>query len=191
MARPTKEFIIQELSKCQDDFGYFAREYVIIHHPRLGFIPFDLYEFQERIYKDYQLHRFNIIKKPRQMGLSTLTSVYLLWLALFNPAKEIMIISIGARESKEFLKHIKVAFERLPQWLRGKLVQDNKSTMEFDNKSRIQSIPSPKYAARSFAASVLVIDECVAGETKIKIRNKNTGEIREVPISDLMKNEYK
>jgi len=159
MARPTKDQIIQELIKCRNDFGYFANKYVIIQHPRLGFIPFKLYEFQDRVFKDYNTHRFNIIKKPRQMGLSTLTSVYLLWLALFNPAKEIMIISIGARESKEFLKHIKVAFERLPTWLRGKLASDNKSTMEFDNKSRIQSIPSPKYAARSFAASILVIDE--------------------------------
>ena len=159
MARPTAEIIRQELATCQDDFGYFARKYVIIQHPRLGFIPFNLYPFQDRIFKDFNKHRFNIIKKPRQMGLSTLTSIYLLWLALFNPAKEIMIISIGARESKEFLKHIKIAFDRLPSWLSGKLKSDNKSTMEFDNNSRIQSIPSPKYAARSFSASILVIDE--------------------------------
>ena len=159
MPRPTAETIRQEISKVQDDFGHFANEYVIIQHPRRGFIPFKLYQFQDRIFRDFNKNRFNIIKKPRQMGLSTLTSVYLLWLALFNPAKEIMIISIGARESKEFLKHIKIAYDRLPPWLKGKLVSDNKSTMEFDNNSRIQSIPSPKYAARSFSASVLVIDE--------------------------------
>jgi hypothetical protein len=93
------------------------------------------------------------------MGLSTLTAIYLLWLALFNPAKEIMIVSIGSRESKEFLKHIKIAYDRLPSWLAGKLAQENKSTLVFDNGSRIQSIPSPKYAARSFSASFLVIDE--------------------------------
>jgi hypothetical protein len=93
------------------------------------------------------------------MGLSTLTAIYLLWLALFNPAKEIMIVSIGNRESKEFLKHIKIAYDRLPRWIAGKLEQENKSTLVFDNGSRIQSIPSPKYAARSFSASFLVIDE--------------------------------
>lgn len=159
MARPSREQIVSETAKCRKSFSYFANEYVTILHPRQGFIPFKLYDFQERIHKDFLKHRFNIIKKPRQMGLSTLTSVYLLWLALFNPASEIMIISIGARESKEFLKHIKIAFDRLPPWLCGKLVSDNKSTMEFDNNSRIQSIPSPRYAARSFSASILVIDE--------------------------------
>ena len=159
MSRFTNEYIKQEMHHCRADFTYFCKKYITILHPNKGFIRFELYKFQERIAKDYIKHRFNIIQKPRQMGLSTLTSIYLLWLALFNPAKEIMIISIGARESKEFLKHIKVAHERLPPWLAGKLVQDNKSTMVFDNDSRIQSIPSPKYAARSFSASILVIDE--------------------------------
>jgi len=159
MSRFTNEHIKQEIHNCRQDFTYFCKKYVTILHPSRGFIKFNLYKFQERIYKDYSANRFNIIKKPRQMGLSTLTSIYLLWLAIFNPAKEIMIISIGARESKEFLKHIKVAYERLPPWLAGPLVQDNKSTMVFDNNSRIQSIPSPKYAARSFSASILVIDE--------------------------------
>jgi len=159
MARPTDEFIDTELRKCRQDFAYFCRTYVTIQHPKLGFIKFNLYDYQERIFADFQNERFNIIKKPRQMGLSTLVSVYVLWLAMFNRAKEIMIISIGARESKEFLKHIKVAHDRLPQWLGGSLEQDNKSTMVFDNDSRIQSIPSPRYAARSFSASLLVIDE--------------------------------
>ena len=159
MARPTDEFISIELRKCRQDFAYFCSTYVTIQHPKLGFIKFNLYDYQERIFKDFQDERFNIIKKPRQMGLSTLVSIYVLWSAMFNPAKEIMIISIGARESKEFLKHIKVAHDRLPQWLGGSLEQDNKSTMVFDNHSRIQSIPSPRYAARSFSASLLVIDE--------------------------------
>ena len=148
-----------EVQKCKADFYYFCRKYVFIHHPIRGFIKFDLFPFQERVFENFQKARFNIVKKPRQMGLSTLTSVYLLWMAAFQPAKEIMIVSIGSRESKEFLKHIKVAYERCPEWLVGPLDQDNKSTMVFTSGSRIQSIPSPKYAARSFAASFLVIDE--------------------------------
>ena len=38
--------------------------------------------------------------------------------------------------------------------------------------------------------SLLVIDECVTGDTTIQIRNKTTGEIKTVEIQDLLSSEY-
>ena len=63
--------------------------------------------------------------------------------------------------------------------------------LRFSNGSKITAIPTSGDAGRGEALTLLVVDECVAGNTTITIRNKNTGEIRAIPISDLLRDEYK
>jgi len=63
--------------------------------------------------------------------------------------------------------------------------------IEFANGSKIQAVPTGQDAGRSESLSLLIIDECVSEETKVTVRNKSTGEIREINISDLLGEEYK
>ena len=152
--------IEEELYRCTKSFAYFCRNYAKIVHPIRGIIPFDLRKYQERIFYQYETYRFSIMCKPRQMGCSTLVAIYLLWKALFTPSFTAIILSIGGRESIEFLKKVYDAYYKLPKWLAGNLKEENKHSMTFDNDARIQSLPSPKKgSARSWACSLLVIDE--------------------------------
>ena len=99
----TKEEILQELEKCSQDPVYFIRKYVNIELPIKGIIPFDLYRFQERIIRDLGKDRFNIVRKFRQGGITTLCAAHSLWSIIFKKNHHVMVVSIGDRESTAFL----------------------------------------------------------------------------------------
>ena len=68
----SKQDIIDEVTKCGEDPAYFIRNYVNIEHPIKGIIPFDLYKFQEKIISEIEGNRFNIVRKFRQAGITTI-----------------------------------------------------------------------------------------------------------------------
>ena len=76
--------ILEEFKKCQEDPAYFMGQYVKVTHPVRGLVPFKLYPFQEKIVKEIQNNRFNILRKFRQAGCTTIASAYALWLAVFK-----------------------------------------------------------------------------------------------------------
>ena len=81
---------VKEIIKCGKDANYFFEKYVMIQHPVKGLIPFKMYDFQKTCIDDFQEHRFNIVLKSRQQGLSTLSAAYALWLAIFKREQNIL-----------------------------------------------------------------------------------------------------
>ena len=84
-----KEIIKQEYIKCATDPVHFFRKYCYITHPTKGRILFHLYPFQEKVLNDFREHRFSIINKSRQLGISTLSAGFALWTMLFNKDKTV------------------------------------------------------------------------------------------------------
>ena len=78
---------MKELLRCGKDPSYFINTYAKITHPQRGLIPFKLYDFQKDAIDSFQNHRFNIILKARQLGLSTITAAYVAWLMMFHREK--------------------------------------------------------------------------------------------------------
>ena len=155
----TKQEAIAEYKRCATDPVYFICNYVKVVHPVRGTVPFDLYEFQQDIIRDLKDYRFNIIKKFRQAGITTISAAYSLWSVLFKKNYRVVVISIGDRESQEFLNRAKEMYEELPVWIRPKLQAKNKHNLHFMNGSRIQSLPSAASAGRGISASLLMVDE--------------------------------
>ena len=87
-----KEVIKKEYVKCANDPVYFLKKYCVVQHPIKGKIPFNLYEFQEKSISEFVTNRFNIILKARQLGISTLTAGYSLWMMTFHQDKNILVI---------------------------------------------------------------------------------------------------
>jgi hypothetical protein len=83
---------VKEILKCGKDPAYFLKTYARISHPLEGLILFDTYEFQDVLLQDFNDHRFNIILKARQLGISTITAGYISWLMLFHRDKSILVI---------------------------------------------------------------------------------------------------
>jgi phage terminase large subunit-like protein len=164
------------------------KKYVKIQHPVRGTVPFELYPFQENTLRDFVENNLNIVLKSRQMGISTLTAAYSLWLMTFHNDKNILCISITQETAKEIVTKVRFANDNLPTWLKVPCVEDNRLSLRLKNGSQIKAVSSAGTAGRSAALSLLIVDECVSGNTTIEIRNKQTGEIRRVNISDLYNN---
>lgn len=148
-----------EYAKCAANPMHFINNYIQIQDPVMGRIAFLLYPFQRVVLKMFLRNRFNIVLKPRQMGLSWLVAVFALWLAMFRPHQNIIVISIKEETAKRFLDKIKYAYRYLPAWLKGDIEHENFSTMVFTNHSRIMSVPTSEEAGRSEGISLLIVDE--------------------------------
>jgi phage FluMu gp28-like protein len=138
------------------------KKYIKIQHPIRGTIPFNLYPFQEKTLQDFYENDFNIVLKSRQMGISTLVSTYSLWMMIFNKDKNILVISTKQEVAKEIISKVRFANKNLPSWFARfgvKCVEDNKQSLKYQNGSRIQATSSASDAGRSFALSLLIMDE--------------------------------
>ena len=69
---PLKEVVKKEYVKCAQDPVYFLKKYCVVQHPIKGKVPFHLWSYQKKSLKVFEKHRFNIVLKARQLGLSTL-----------------------------------------------------------------------------------------------------------------------
>ena len=185
--------IKEQYKRCTADPAYFLKKYTVIQNPKKGTkSPFILYPFQEKCLLEFENHRDNIILKSRQLGLSTLVAGYCLWLLTFKKDQNILVIATQKDVAKNLITKIRVMYQNLPSWLKVAATEDNKLSLVLSNGSQVKAISSSPSAGRSESLSLLVLDECVAGDTKIKIRNKKTGEIREENIENLYLNkEYK
>ena len=157
---PNKETQIKEIVRCGKDPVYFMNKYCKIQHPTRGLIPFKTFPFQDDCVSDFNAHRFNIVLKSRQLGLSTVSAMYAVWMALYHRDKNILIIATKQAVAQNIVKKVKTAIAALPSWLiLPNIKTSTKTWVEFDNGSSIKSIATSEDAGRSEALSLLIIDE--------------------------------
>ena len=108
---------ILEFLKCKDDPVYFTRKYIRIVSLDEGLVPFRLYDFQEKLIRNFHENRFNICKMPRQTGKSTTCVAYLLHYAVFNDNVNIAILANKASTARDLLGRLQLAYENLPSWM--------------------------------------------------------------------------
>jgi len=154
-----KDIIKEEYKKCLQDPVHFMKKYCQIQHPQKGKIPFHLYPFQETALRDLRDHDYNIILKSRQLGISTLSAGYALWLMTFYGDKNILVIATKQEVAKNLVLKVKVMYENLPSWLKLPATEDNKLSLRLNNGSQIKATSSSGDSGRSEALSLLIIDE--------------------------------
>ena len=159
MAEQLKDVIKKEYVKCAQDPAYFMKKYCMIQHPIRGKIPFELYNFQDKVVNEFQEHRMNVILKARQLGISTLTAGYSLWMMTFQQDKNILVIATKQEVAKNLVTKVRVMHANLPSWLKQRCVEDNKLNLRYRNGSQIKAVSSGPEAARSEALSLLILDE--------------------------------
>lgn len=159
MAALNKQQQVQEILKCGRDPVYFIRNYTKIQHPIRGVIPFSTYPFQDDCVDAFEKHRFNIILKSRQLGLSTICAAYATWFAMFHKAKNILVIATKLKTAQNFIKKVKVMLNSVPPWLMLGSFVPTTTEIRFSNGSMIAAIPTSEDAGRSEALSLLIVDE--------------------------------
>ena len=154
-----KKVIRSEYLKCAKDPVHFMKKYCYIQHPQRGRIQFNLYPFQEKVLKLFRDNPYSIVLKSRQLGLSTLSAGYSLWLMIFHKDKNILCIATKQETAKNMVTKVKFMFENLPSWLKVDASENNKLNLRLVNGSQIKATSASSDAGRSEAVSLLLIDE--------------------------------
>lgn len=170
-----------EYIKCMKNIVYFTKKYIKIISIDDGVIPFNLYEFQEELLDLYQNNRFVISMQGRQTGKTQTTAAFLLHFANFNPSKTVAILANKAAQAREILARIQMSYEMIPNFLKQGVSTYNKGSMKMSNRSEIFCAASSSSSIRGKSIS------CVSGDTKITVRNKETGLIENITIDELSK----
>ena len=150
---------IQEYQKCMQDPAYFAVNYVKIISLDEGLVPFNLYPYQEEMFKHFKDNRFSIVLACRQSGKSISSVVYLLWYACFHPEKTIAILANKGAVAREMLARITLALENLPFFLQPGCKALNKGSIEFSNNSKIIAAATSGSSIRGLSINLLFLDE--------------------------------
>ena len=156
----TKKEIIKEIVKSGKNPTYFINSYCKISHPLRGSIPFKTFGYQDDLLEDFNDHRFTIILKARQLGISTIVAAYVVWLMLFHKDKNILVMATKFSTAANLVKKVKAIMRNLPPWIRiAEISVDNRTSFILSNGSEIKATSTSGDAGRSEALSLLVIDE--------------------------------
>lgn len=115
---------------------------------------------------------------------TTCSASFILWKAMFDPDKTILLVGNIESAAIEIMDRIKFAYENLEQynWLRPGVTKYDRKTIHFDNGSRIICKATTPSAGRGLSVSLLY---CLDGKTKVTIRDKETKEIQEISLKEL------
>lgn len=99
----TKEFL-----KIQNDPIYFIENYLTVTDPTLGErVPFELYTYQNKAVKDFEVYDYTLTMKTRQTGLTTISEAYTAWWMVTKENQIIVALAYEMKSSKKFLKGVR------------------------------------------------------------------------------------
>ena len=150
---------VAEILKCTEDPVYFIRTYVKIVNVDHGLVPFDMWNFQEEMVREFHSNRFCIAKMPRQVGKTTTTVGYMLWCVLFQEEYTIGILANKGQLAQDILGKIQKAYEYLPIWLQQGIITWNKRSLELENGSKIFAYATSAAGVRGGTYNLIFLDE--------------------------------
>lgn len=121
---------------------------------------------------------------------TTAITVLVLWYIIFHEHKKVAILANKGETAREILSRIQLAYEHLPKWLQQGVVEWNKGSFELENGSKVMAAATGSSTIRGFAVNMLLVDECVSGNTLVTVRSKKTGKITKVPMKDVYEYKY-
>ena len=150
---------VEEYIKCAKDPVYFAENYIKIVNVDRGLMPFEMWDFQKEMIKLYHENRFSITKCPRQVGKTTTSVAYLLWLTLFTDTQTVAVLANKGSLARDILAKYQLAYENLPMWLQQGVVTWNKGNVELENGSKIIAASTSSSAIRGGSFNCVFLDE--------------------------------
>lgn len=162
-----------EWRRCAADEEYFINNYVWVpseKDPR-GRTRFHLFDYQKDLLSLSKSQRFVIALKARQIGFTTLGMAHSLWLALFRPGANILIVSETQKSSNKNLAQARMAYQFLPEWMkeRGpKIKNDSSNGISFETTegmvSYLKASPATNGVFAGETATFVLWDEAALVE---------------------------
>lgn len=169
----SKKEILEEYAKCLYDPIYAIETYLKTYdQTQGGKVPFELFPRQKEVIRNYEDNYYNIVTKPRQAGITTITAAYFavkLALAGKDSPEAVLMLANKQETSKGFLGKIRDFLVQLPRWMWGnEYVNDPEKTIFrkntehyiiLPNDSEAIALATKRDALRSFTPTRLVMDE--------------------------------
>ena len=156
--------LLEEYARCREDIIYFAEKYFKIVTIDEGEHLIELFDFQRKMLKafvgDDDPRQHLALCSSRQIGKTTISTIYILWFILFHEEKTVAVLANREKTAIEILKRIKEAFQNLPLWLQQGIDTDwSKTEILLENKSRIVAGSTASSAIRGYVINLLFLDE--------------------------------
>ena len=172
------EEMMKEYENCMNDYMYFIKRHMKIVSLDKGIIPFEPYDYQEKMIRNFYENRFTINLCPRQCGKTTIATGFILHYVTFNENKTIAILANKQGTAVEILDRVKLAYENLPKWMQQGCRTWNKTEIVLENGSKIGAYSSSSSAIRGMSIN------CVTGDTEVTVKD-NDNEIIYINLDEL------
>lgn len=150
--------MVKAMMKCKGDIIYFAESFfTIIADGVKQHIP--LRAYQKEFLSCMSENKRLIINASRQVGKTTLMTIYALWLANFYDDQRVIICGNKIATAMEIFDRIRSAYQDMPNWLKCPIVDFSKKTMTLANGSKIETGATTETAVRGKTVSCLILDE--------------------------------
>lgn len=153
------EHVVSEMNKCSNDILHFAENYFYIVNVDEGRKPIELYDCQKTVLLNLVNNRFNVVAASRQVGKTTVTTIYVLWQALFKKDQNIFVLANKEETAKMILERIRMAYEEIPNWLKSPAIDFSKTAIKLSNGSKISTSTTSEQGIRGQSANCIVLDE--------------------------------
>jgi len=164
LPKSTAEFdwtpkMVNELKKCKRNILFFAENFFYIVNLDRGKEKIKLFKCQKRVLRSLRDHRFVALLASRQIGKTTLMTIYCLWIACFEDDQRILIVANKEQTAKNIFKRVRLAYEMLPNYLKPGVVEYGQTSLVLSNGSSIGISTTSSDAGRGDSCNVLVLDE--------------------------------
>ena len=151
--------MVSDLKKCKRNLLYFAENFFTIINLDRGREKITLFKCQKKVLRALRDNRFNIVLASRQVGKTTMMTIYTLWVACFSEDQRILVVANKEQTAINIFKRIRLAYEQLPNWLKPGVVEYGKTSMTLTNGSSIGISTTSSDAGRGDSCNCLVLDE--------------------------------
>ena len=156
------EEYVAEFLRCKNSFDYFCSRYILIEMPG-GDVLLHPYKPQSKLIRYINKDHYVLVLKSRQIGISTITQAYIVWLCCFFDNAVVGIISKDGKEATDFARAIRAMLEKLPKWMGAVFDKKTEQSFILTNGAKVYASPvnpnAPEKTLRGKAITFLVIDE--------------------------------
>lgn len=164
LPRPGVEFewtpeMVKDLKKCKQNILFFAENFFYIVNLDRGKEKIKLFKCQKRVLRGLRDNRFVTLLASRQIGKTTLMTIYCLWIACFQEDQRILIVANKEQTAINIFRRVRLAYEMLPNHLKPGVLEYGKTSMALENGSSIGISTTSSDAGRGDSCNVLILDE--------------------------------
>jgi hypothetical protein len=159
--------MVEELRKCKEDIIYFAENFFQIVVTDRGKEKIQLYEAQKRVLRSFVENRNVIVCSSRQIGKSTMLTVFSLWMVCFHDDYRAAIVANKETTAINIFKRIRMAYEQLPNYIKPGVKDYGKTGMTLGNDSTIIVSTTTATSIRGDSLNCVLLDEAAHIESHL------------------------